>query len=571
MSNSKKSRIANKDAPLPSVRKGLEKATKYKTDDERIAEGKTAVDRKAIKLKIDLAKSKRNVTRYTDKLKKVVKDDKVSEDFIAPESVTASIEVDKLADKEVLFKPNEGPQTEFLAADEDEVFYGGARGGGKTFSLIMDPIRFCGNGNFRGLLLRRTMPELRQIILETKKIYPRVFKGANFKTQENTWHFPSGGTIEFGYAITLDDAERYRGQGYTWIGIDELPLFPTIEVYDMLKSSNRSADPELKSYMRATGNPGSIGSQWVKQKFIDAEAPNKTFFEHSDILDPRTKTLLKTTRSLRYIPASVFDNPYLVMDDAYISALASLPEVKRQQMLYGDWDVIEDSAFPEFDRKVHVVPTFKPPSSWTRFRAADWGYASPFSCLWFAVDYDENVYVYREYYGTKVIADDWARNVAKLEQHEKIHYGVLDGSTDQSRGDRGDSIFEVINKTLRNAGAMPFRFADRSPGSRAAGKQEVHKRLMLRETGFITDEGVREKLPSLLIMDCCHNLIRTLPSLPVDPTDSEKVAKKNAEDHGYDSLHYGLRSRPISPLAIVDINSFRENNRFKPADDTFGY
>ena len=566
----KKSRIANKDAPLPKVRAGLEDATKYKTDVERIAEGRTAVDRKAIKLKIDLAKSKRNVTRYTDKLAKLKKADALSSELVLPTNVKESIEAEENP-TEVIFKPNPGPQTEFLSADEDEVFYGGARGGGKTYSLIVDPLPFCINGNFRGLMLRRTMPELRQIIGETKKIYPRVFKGAKFKTRENTWHFPSGATIEFGYAERLEDAERYRGQSYTWIGLDELPQHPSIEIYDMLKSSNRSADPSLKTYMRSTGNPGSIGSQWVKQKFIDPVAPNTTFFEHSDLIDPKTKQKKVVTRSLRYIPASVWDNPYLTMDDSYISALASLPKAKQEQMLYGNWDIIEDSAFPEFDKNMHVIEPFEIPNTWTRFRAADWGYASPFCCLWFAVDYDENVYVYREYYGTKVIADQWAKNIAKLERRERILYGKLDGSTDQSRGDRGDSIFAVINKELRNAGSIPFGFADRSPGSRAAGRQEVHKRLLLRKTGEVSDDGVYIERPSLFIFNTCRNLIRTLPSLPIDPSDAEKVAKKGAEDHAYDALQYGLRSRPISPLQIVDINQFRERNQFKAADDVFGY
>lgn len=440
-----------------------------------------------------------------------------------------------------------------------------------TYSLIVDPLRYCTNGNFRALLVRRTTGELRDIEIETNKIYPKVFKGAKYKASERRWVFPSGAIIEFGYGENLMDLERYRGRAFAWIGVDELPQYEGIECYNLLKSCNRTTDPTLPTVMRCTGNPGSKGSFWVKQKFIDPAPENTTFYEEYDVYDPRTQQMRQVKRSLRYIPASVYDNPTLVNDDQYISNLASLPEVQRRQMLYGDWDVIEDSAFPDFRKDVHVIEPFEIPRDWLRFRAADWGFNSPFCCLWFAVDYDDNIYVYREFYGTKVIADDWAKEVARRERGEKIHYGVLDGSTDQSRGDRGPSIFETINRELRNHYSVPFRFADRSPGSRAAGKLEVHKRLALRETGLITEEGAREEMPSLLIFSNCTNLIRTLPSLPCDPNDPEKVAKKGAEDHAFDALQYGLRSRPMSPLQMLRNEAFSNKQKFTPVDETFGY
>ena len=86
------------------------------------------------------------------------------------------------------------------------------------------------------------------------------------------------------------------------------------------------------------------------------------------------------------------------LKDNYLASLALLPEIKRKQLLEGNWDVIEAGAFPDFDRSIHVIEPFKIPGAWKTFRAADWGFASPFCILWMAVDFDDNVYVFREWY-----------------------------------------------------------------------------------------------------------------------------------------------------------------------------
>ena len=159
----------------------------------------------------------------------------------------------------VLFRPNEGPQTQFLAAPEREVFYGGARGGGKSYAMLIDPLRYCHKDHHRALLLRRSMPELRDMINHSQRLYSKAYPGARWREQEKEWRFPSGARIEFGYAENLTDVLRYQGQSYTWIGIDELPQYPTPEIYNFLRSSLRSVDPEIPVYMRATGNPGNVG------------------------------------------------------------------------------------------------------------------------------------------------------------------------------------------------------------------------------------------------------------------------------------------------------------------------
>jgi len=451
--------------------------------------------------------------------------------------------------QEVIFKPNSGPQTQFLAASEREVFYGGARGGGKSYAMLVDPLRYCSKAQHRALLIRRTMPELRDLIQKSQLLYSKAFPGAKWREQEKEWRFPSGAKIEFGYAENMTDVLRYQGQSYTWIGIDELPQYPSPDIYNFLRSSLRSVDPEIPVYLRATGNPGNIGSQWVREMFVEPAEPNSAFDVGIDT--PNGKKYI--TR--RFIPAKLQDNPYLMQTDDYYIMLASLPEVQRKQFLDGDWDAYEDSAFPEFSKTTHVVEPFEIPRSWYKFRAADWGYSSPACVLWFAIDYDNNIWIYRELYTKKVTADYFARQVLTLEKGEYIHYGVLDVSTWAKRGDVGPSIAE----TMIQQGCR-WRPSDRSPKSRINGKLEVHKRLRVGE----------DKVPGIRIFKNCRNLIRTLGTLPTDDKNPEDV-DTNAEDHAYDALRYGCMSRPTHPKYAARFRLSSVQDSYHMVDNKFGY
>jgi hypothetical protein len=451
--------------------------------------------------------------------------------------------------QDIIFKPNEGPQTAFLASSEREVFYGGARGGGKSYAMLVDPLRYCHKDQHRALLLRRSMPELRDMITHSQRLYPKAFKGARWREQEKEWRFPSGAKIEFGYAENMADALRYQGQSYTWIGIDELPQYPTPEIYNFLRSSLRSVDPDIPVFLRATGNPGNIGSLWVREMFVDPAKPNTRFQVSVDT--PTGKREI----SRRFIPAKLQDNPYLMQTEDYYIMLASLPEVQRKQFLEGDWDAFEDSSFPEFNKVIHVVEPFDIPKGWYRFRSCDWGYSSPACCLWFAIDWDNNLWIYRELYTKKVTADEFARKILEAEHGEFIRYGVLDSSTWAKRGDVGPSIAETMIRE-----GCRWRPSDRSPKSRINGKLEIHKRLKVN----------KENEPTIKFFSNCRNLIRTLPLLPLDKNNPEDV-DTNAEDHSYDALRYGCMSRPMHPYIVNELFQRSKDEKFKPADRVFGY
>lgn len=469
-----------------------------------------------------------------------------------------------LEEQEVIFRPNPGPQTDFLAASEDEVLYGGARGGGKSYSMLVDPLRHCDNRAHRFLLIRRTMPELRDLIYLSKQLYPKAFPGAKFHEQEKEWRFPSGARGEFGYAESLDDAMRYQGQPYTWIGIDELGQFPTDDIWTLLRGSLRDPTGTIPTGMRATANPGGPGQAWIKRMFIDPAPFGQAFKVKVDT--PLGERYL--TR--RFIPAKLKDNPYLLRTEAYMIMLSSLPEAKRRQWLEGDWDVTEGAAFPEWNRQYHVCDPFPIPRNWPRFRSCDWGYTQPACVLWFAVDYNNDLYVYRELYVKGITADRFAKMVTALEQNDpKPMRGIMDSSVWAKRGDPGPTIPEVMGRL-----GCQWRPSDRSPGSRKAGKMEIHRRLALvsDQTRDVGPDGkyIIKYRPRMKIFNNCKNLIATLPILPLDDTDLEDV-NTDAEDHAYDALRYGVMSRPIGPGGNRELWGIRASDNRNIAHPTFGY
>jgi hypothetical protein len=461
----------------------------------------------------------------------------------------------------IVFKPNAGPQTDYLASSEREVLYGGAAGGGKSYATLADPLRSLNHKDFSGLLVRHTTEELRELIQKSQELYPKAIPGIKWSERKSQWVTPRGGRIWMSYLDRDQDVMRYQGQAFNYIAFDELTQWPTPFAWNYMRSRLRSSAPELGLYMRATTNPGSIGHQWVKKMFIDPSKPNKPFWatdiETGERLEyPKGHT--KAGQPLfkrRFIPASLFDNPYLADSGDYETMLLSMPEHQRKQLLEGNWDVNEGAAFPEFNRKIHVVDPYDIPNSWTKFRACDYGYGSWTGVVWFAVSPSEQLVIYREMYVTRVTATDLADMILEAEADDgTIRYGVLDSSLWHKRGDTGPSLAEqMIMRGCR------WRPSDRSKGSRVSGKNEIHRRLQVDE---FTEE------PQLVFFSTCTNSIAQLPSLPLDKRNPEDV-DTNAEDHLYDAIRYGIMTRPRSSL--WDFNPATQRSGFQAADPTFGY
>ena len=478
---------------------------------------------------------------------------------------SSTVEVERVNDEDslnIVFKPNAGPQTDFLAAGEREVLYGGSAGGGKSYAMLADPLRYMGHPSFSGLLLRHTTEELRELVWKSQEIYPKIWKGIKWSERKMQWTAPSGARLWMSYLDRDDDVLRYQGLAFSWIGFDELTQWNKPFAWNYMRSRLRTAASDLPIYMRATTNPGGPGHGWVKKMFIDPAPYGKTF----DATDIETGEVLKypaghskAGQSLfkrKFIPARLSDNPYLSREGDYEAMLLSLPEQQRKQLLEGDWDIKEGAAFTEFNRDIHVVEPFNIPHNWVKFRACDYGYGSYSAVLWFAVSPSEQLIVYRELYVSKVLATDLADMINELEAEDgNMKYGVLDSSLWHKRGDTGPSLAEqMIMRGCR------FRPSDRSKGSRVSGKNEIHRRLQV-------DEYTEE--PRIVFFNNCTNTVSQLPSIPLDKKNPEDVDTR-AEDHLYDALRYGIMSRPR--FSIFDYDPHGTSTRSMPvADSTFGY
>lgn len=485
-------------------------------------------------------------------------------DYSAPEYL--QLEQDEVP---VIFKPNPGPQTAFFAAEEREVLYGGSAGGGKSYALIADPMRYFDNKNFRGIILRRTNDELRELIWKTQELYPQIWKDAVWREKDKEWRFPSGSRLWMTYLEREDDVLRYQGQAFTYVGFDELTQYPTSRSWDYMRSRLRDASGTLPLFMRATSNPGGPGHGWVKKMFIDP-APagvsfpardldtNQIYLVAEDDLDFPEEKRGKPLFFRKFIPARLSDNPHLTKDGQYKANLLSLREDLQRQLLDGDWDVADGAAFSEFRQSIHVIEPFDIPHHWTRFRSCDFGYSERQASAvhWYAINpVTGQLVVYRELYVNKHTGYELARKILSLEAGERISYGVLDSSVWSVRGQSGPTIAEeMISLGCR------WRPSDRSQGSRIASKNRLHQ--LLRIDPF-------NQCPGIVFFNNCRQIIADLPIIPSDK-DSDDIDPRYATDHAYDSIRYGVQSRPRSILDFEEQPSHRRR-MYSASDPTFGY
>lgn len=469
---------------------------------------------------------------------------------------------------EVVFKPNPGPQTAFFQSSEREVLYGGAAGGGKSYALIADPMRYFDNKHFRGLILRRTNDELRELIWKSQELYKQIWPKAEWREKDKEWRFPAGARLWMTYLEREEDVLRYQGQAFTYIGFDELTQYPTPHAWDYMRSRLRDASGTLPLYMRATSNPGGPGHGWVKKMFIDPAPYGKAFdarnLETNEVLlvpeddeDFPRERWGKPLFQRRFIPAKLSDNPHLAKGGEYKSNLLSLREDLQRQLLEGDWDVADGAAFSEFRAKIHVVEPFEIPTNWKRFRSCDFGYSTRQASAvhWFAIHPTTNqLIVYRELYVNQKTGKELAKMVLDLEKHETIMYGVLDSSVWSVRGQTGPSIAEEMIR----AGCR-WRPSDRSQGSRIASKNRLHE--LLRVDPF-------NGLPGIVFFNTCRQIIADLPIIPSDK-DSDDIDPKYATDHAYDSIRYGIQSRPKGGYDGLSVK--HDSSSWRPAHSAFGY
>ena len=235
-------------------------------------------------------------------------------------------------------------QAAFMRRSEDEVLYGGAAGGGKSDALVIEALRQVDKPNYRGLIVRKTYPQLSELIDKTMRYYKPVFPKAKYNGSNHCWTFPSGAKIYFGSLHHARDKYNYQGKAFDFIGVDELTQF-TWEEYSYLMSRNRPSGPGTQVYIRATANPGGIGHGWVKARFITPAPPGTRMVQIVKIPTPDGQTITQR-RTRIFIPAKVFDNPALLANNpGYLGNLASLPAAEREAYLDGNWDSFSGQVF----------------------------------------------------------------------------------------------------------------------------------------------------------------------------------------------------------------------------------
>ena len=427
-------------------------------------------------------------------------------------------------------------QIEFFKAQAKHVGYGGARGGGKSWAGRRKAVMLCMNYDaLRVLLLRRTMPELRNNHITP--LLSELYGYAKYKQDERAFIFPNGSRLMLGYCDNEGDLPQYQGQEYDVIIFEEATHFPEDWII-FINTSLRTTRKDFIPRTYYTTNPGGVGHEYIKRIFID-----KNYREGENPDD------------YVFIQASVYDNKVLMeANPDYIDRLKALPEHKRRAHLDGCWDVYEGQVFEEFrndsthydDRRyTHVIPPFTPPKEWKIWRSFDFGYSKPFSCAWWAVDYDGRIYRILELYGcvrneadvgVKWSPDEIFKEIARIEtEHEWLKDKYINGVADPAIWDKSHGV--SIAETAEKYGV----YFDKGDHKRLAGWMQVHYRMQFDENG----------IPMMYIFSNCKAFIRTIPTLMYDEHKPEDIDTK-LEDHVADETRYLCMANPMKPIKVED-------------------
>lgn len=450
----------------------------------------------------------------------------------------------------IAWTPQTGPQKALIDAPFPEIFYGGARGGGKTDGVLGKYLlkeRRYGE-NFNAIFFRKELPMLDDAIERSRQIFEPI--GGKYSDQKKTWILPNGGRLRFRPLERVQDADKYQGQNVTDCCVEEAGQYANPKAIDRLNGVLRSA-AGVPTQLIMTGNPGGAGQNWIKKRYIDP-CPKG--------MRPISRELpTGDTHEFIFIPSKLQNNKKLLENDPqYIKRLYLVGNDKLvRAWLEGDWNAVEGAYFDKWS-DANVISPFPIPDHWLRFRSGDWGSAKPFSFGWWAVvgEWTETpdgwlppgaLVRYREWYGCKpnepntglkLVAEDVGKGIAIREQKDpKITYGVLDPAAFAEDG--GPSLAERIYNGSEKS--VKFRKADnkRVPKAGAMGGWD-QLRSRIEGEDFGEPYGIR---PMIYCVESCRDSIRTIPVLQHD-LDKPEDLDTDGEDHAADEWRYACMSRP---------------------------
>ena len=461
----------------------------------------------------------------------------------------------------VIWTPQPGSQRLFLSCPVFECLYEGTRGPGKTDALLMDFLQHVGVGlgpDWRGVLFRRSHPELSDVIAKSQKWFRQIAHGAEYNKVEKTWTFPDGEQLLLRHIRTVDDYWSFHGHAYPWIGWEELTNWPDDAAYRKMMSCCRSSNPTVPRKYRATCNPYGVGHNWVKRRW---RLPGHRGVVIRDGVDSEGSA--EPARVA--IHGSIHENRVLLdADPGYISRLRASARnpSEMKAWIYGDWDVVAGGMLDDvWDPRRHVLDPFPVPRSWRVDRSFDWGSARPFSVGWWAESDGTTVdlgggralptvrgdlFRVAEWYGCdqrepntglRMPARDVARGILSREEDMRarglISRPISPGPADTSIFDSDPGVPSVAQDMARLG--VAWERADKSAGSRHQGWQQLRQRLQASLA------PAPREAPGLFVFRTCHSWLSLVPVLPRDDKDLDDV-DTDAEDHLGDETRYRVRA-----------------------------
>ena len=443
-----------------------------------------------------------------------------------------------------VWKPQLGPQEKAIrAAFIEELFFGGARGGGKPSFLMGDfAADVQENGSaWRGIVFRRTYPELDEVVEEGKRVLYKAFPGTEYKVGVHEFRIPHATgdvVLRLRHMENVGDADHYMGHQYTWISFDELPNWPSLEAYKKLKACLRSTAGVPNMRIRSTGNPGGVGHQAVKEYFIDPAPEGEVVIQDDQSINPRM-----------FIKSLVTDNRILLAaDPGYIDRLKGVgDEHLVKAWLEGDWDSFVGQYFTSWSNEC-VIPSFPVPDSWPLFGGLDYGEASPTSFGLYTIDFDGNIYRIGEYYQAGAAASTHAYEIDKM-----IQSNPFTGGRPPSQIYADPSMW-AKRRLTEAVTHSPYDIFSEQGLHLTKGNND-------RITGWRVINDALTKKKFYVFGGWNDNLTRTLPALPRSTSNPEDV-DTHSDDHAADELRYAMMHiyRPSLPKHDAVRNPFYGGN-----------
>lgn len=443
----------------------------------------------------------------------------------------------------LVWAPQAGPQKFLIDCPFSEIFFGGARGGGKTDGVLgkwaLKEQRY--GTSFNAIMFRRTTVSSDDAIERSKAIFGPL--GGEYNESKSLWRMPNGGRVSFRYLEKITDADEYQGRNVTDAWVEEAGQFADSAPIDRLYGVLRSAEG-VPVQLILTANPGGAGQHWLAERYKLIPFPSRPQIVSREL--PNGKQ-----HRAAVIPSRITDNKIMLRaDPGYLDRLQLVgSDALVRAWLDGDWSAIEGAFFDQWSKR-NVVAPFDIPQDWHRFRSGDWGFAKPFSVGWWAVASDDlrlgsvtiprgSMVRYREWYGStgkpnvglRLTAEEVADGIKEREAGEVIGRSVLDPAAFSQDG--GPSIAERMS--LRGVYWNP---ADNKRVSKA-GAMGGWDMMRARIKGDL--DG-----PRLFVFNTCRDFLRTVPTLQHDPNRSEDLDTES-EDHAADEARYGCMSRPWTP------------------------